>query len=480
MCNEEVDTAVWREERDLLGSEKLSSEKLYGINTWRALNNFSVGGSSIGQYPSLIDALAAVKQAAAQTNRELGLLDTTVGKAIEQACHSIREGRHHDQFVVDMVQGGAGTSTNMNANEVIANIALQSLGRPIGDYGFIHPIDHVNYGQSTNDVYPTALRISLHQQIPSLLTALSHLCETFTNGAIAFQHVLKVGRTQLQDAVPMTVGQEFGGYAHSLARSARRLEHAQEGLAEINIGGTAIGTAINSHPRYRAKVLVTLRSLTGIDRLKGADNLIDASSDVSAFVNVSGAMKMLAVTLSKICNDLRLLSSGPQGGLGEINLPPRQAGSSIMPGKINPVIPELVNQICFQVIGYDLTVTMAAEAGQLELNAFEPIIAKSLFDSIGCLTAGVTTLSSKCVAGITVNTTDVHDMAVRSAGLATALNPVLGYTTTAAIVQRALHKGRPVADIVAELGLLSDTHLQRLLSVENLTGERSAGDDRRR
>jgi aspartate ammonia-lyase len=362
-------TTEFRLEHDLLGELPVPADAYYGVHTVRAQRNFTISGTQIGEIRELVVALACVKQACAAANRDLGGLPADLAATIVQVCGELREGRWHDQFVVDVIQGGAGTSTNMNANEVIANRGLEILGHPRGSYQVLHPVDHVNASQSTNDVYPTAEKIALRVAIDDLLAAMELLRGAFAEKSAQFVDVLKIGRTQLQDAVPMTLGQEFGGYAVTLGEDEQRLTEAARLLLEINLGATAIGTGINTNPRYAELVCRQLSAITGLE-LSTAPHLVEATSDTGVFVQLSGVLKRIAVKLSKICNDLRLLSSGPTAGLGEINLPAVQAGSSIMPGKVNPVIPEVVNQIAFQVIGNDVTVTFAAEAGQLQLNAF--------------------------------------------------------------------------------------------------------------
>ncbi|HEY7743061.1 MAG TPA: aspartate ammonia-lyase, partial [Burkholderiales bacterium] len=367
-----------RYEHDLLGDRAVPASAYYGVHTLRALENFPITGTAISIYPELVTALACVKQAAALANNELGLLDDERARAIAAACQEIREGRLLEEFVVDVIQGGAGTSANMNANEVIANRALELMGRKRGDYARLHPLDHVNMSQSTNDVYPTAVKVALHFGIRRLTAAMAELRGAFAAKSAEFADVLKMGRTQLQEAVPMTLGQEFSTYAVMLEEDESRLKEAALLIQEINLGATAIGTGITAHPDYALLACRKLADITGI-ALITAPNLVEATQDAGAFVQLSGVLKRVAVKLSKTCNDLRLLSSGPRAGLNEINLPAVQAGSSIMPGKVNPVIPEVVNQIAFEVIGNDVTVSFAAEAGQLQLNAFEPIIAHSLF-----------------------------------------------------------------------------------------------------
>ncbi len=458
---------AFRTEHDLLGDREVPSDAYYGVHTARALENFPISGVPISRHGDLVVALASVKQAAAEANRQLGQLDTEIADAIVAACTEIRGGALHDQFVVDQIQGGAGTSTNMNANEVIANRALEILGRERGTYQVVHPLEHVNLGQSTNDVYPTALKVALATASRSLEQALRGLAERCTAKSIEFADMLKLGRTQLQDAVPMTLGQEFGAFAVTIGEDADRLGEASLLIAEINLGGTAIGTGLNAHPAYAALVCDRLRHITGLPLIT-AGNLIEATSDVGAFVQLSGVTKRTAVKLSKICNDLRLLSSGPRAGFGEINLPPVQAGSSIMPGKVNPVIPEVVNQVAFEVMGNDLTITMAAEAGQLQLNAFEPIIARALLSSINHLTAAVNVLGERCVQGITANSERMRDAVLGSASIATALNPLLGYEAATALVAEAIAGGHSIPELVRRSALLDDAVLERVLSPENL------------
>ncbi|MBP7692956.1 MAG: aspartate ammonia-lyase, partial [Anaerolineales bacterium] len=416
-------------------------------------------------------ALAGVKQAAAVTNLELKLLDQARADAIVAACEEIRAGKLHDHFVVDAIQGGAGTSTNMNANEVIANRALELLGRARGEYAYLHPLEHVNLSQSTNDVYPTAVKVALHAEIRRLREAMAQLRLEFEIKAREFAEVLKMGRTQMQDAVPMTLGQEFSTYAVMLGEDEERLREAALLIQEINLGATAIGTGINAPPEYAPRVCQRLRAITGIDLIT-AHNLVEATQDAGAFVQLSGVLKRVAVKLSKTCNDLRLLSSGPRAGLGEINLPAAQAGSSIMPGKVNPVIPEVVNQIAFEVIGNDVTVSFAAEAGQLQLNAFEPIIARNLFNSLIHLRQGCRTLAERCVRGITANRDHLRRTVENSIGIVTALNPYIGYEHATAIAKEAYATGRGVAELALEQGLLTQAQLDDILRPEVLTRPR--------
>ncbi|GAB6855728.1 aspartate ammonia-lyase [Asaia astilbis] len=456
-----------RTEHDLLGTREVPTEAYYGIHTLRAVENFPITGRKISAYPELINALAAIKQAAALSNRDLGLLDATKAQAIVAACEDVRSGKLHEQFVVDVIQGGAGTSTNMNANEVIANRALEHLGRQRGEYSALHPIDHVNMGQSTNDVYPTALRIATIHGVNHLTDAMAVLRAAFTAKAVEFHDILKMGRTQLQDAVPMTLGQEFQTYAVMLDEDQKRLNEAILLIKEVNLGGTAIGTRIASHPDFANTICTHLNQITNLQLLTASD-LIEATQDCGAFVQVSGVLKRFAVKLSKICNDLRLLSSGPRAGLNEINLPPMQSGSSIMPGKINPVIPEVVNQVAFEVIGNDLTVTMAAEGGQLQLNAFEPIIAHSLFKSLTHLHAACLTLESRCIRGITANKAQLEAIVANSIGIVTVLNPFIGYETATAVALEAHRSGRGVIEIVRERQLVPEETLEKILSPEGL------------
>ncbi|HKK20301.1 MAG TPA: aspartate ammonia-lyase [candidate division Zixibacteria bacterium] len=456
-----------RVEHDLLGEREVPSDYYYGVQTLRALENFSISKVSLTRYPVLINALAMVKLAAARANFDLGELSKPIADAIAQACTDIIGGKLHTQFVVDMIQGGAGTSTNMNANEVIANRALEILGYQRGDYEQCHPNNHVNLSQSTNDAYPTALKIALINANESLIVVLRQLTESFHTKAYEFRDIIKMGRTQLQDAVPMTLGQELEAYAVTLEEEIDRLTQNVNLFLEVNMGGTAIGTGINADPEYPPIVIRHLREITKLD-LKLASNLVEATQDTGAFVMYSSAIKRLAVKLSKISNDLRLLSSGPRAGINEINLPPMQPGSSIMPGKVNPVIPEVVNQVAFKVIGNDLTVTLAAEAGQLELNVMEPVIAQSIFESIEMLKNGMLTLKYRCVDGITANEERCRGLVEYSIGLVTALNPVLGYEMSTSLAKEALQNDRSVYDLVLEKQLLTREELDRLLAPENM------------
>ncbi len=461
-----------RSEKDLLGSREVPFEALYGVQTLRALENFPITGIPLREFPVLIEALAAVKEAATQTNLELGLLGQKEADVIIKAAREIRAGRHHEHFLVDMIQGGAGTSTNMNANEVIANRALELLNQPRGAYDVISPNSHVNLSQSTNDVYPTAVRVALHKSISGFCAELARLAESFAVKGEEFKSMLKMGRTQMQDAVPMTLGQEFLAFAHTLQEDVDRLAEAQSLIREINLGATAIGTGINAPPGYAEMAARKLTEISGVPVLTAPD-LVEATSDTGAFVQLSGVLKRTSTKLSKICNDLRLLSSGPRAGFGEINLPPMQPGSSIMPGKVNPVIPEVVNQVCFDVIGGDVTVTIAAEAGQLQLNAFEPVIAYRLLRSIDMLRAACLVLRERCVIGITANEDRMRMFVEHSIGIVTALVPVLGYELATEIAKTALESGLGVFDVVLESGVLTRAQLDEILNPAAMTAPRS-------
>jgi aspartate ammonia-lyase len=456
-----------RVEHDLLGQRDVPGDALYGVQTLRALENFPITGVPLREFPELVEALAAVKEAAATANVELGLLSREIADAIVRATREIRNGRHHEHFIVDMIQGGAGTSTNMNANEVIANRALELLGRPRGDYQTVHPNNHVNLSQSTNDVYPTAVKIALHESIEELRTAMRDLAAAFLAKGVEFAPHLKMGRTQLQDAVPMTLGQEFTAFGHTMLEDIERLGEAQALIRETNMGATAIGTGITAPPGYAEVVRQHLSQISGLPLITAPD-LVEATADTGAFVQLSGVLKRCAVKLSKICSDLRLLSSGPRAGLGEINLPAMQPGSSIMPGKVNPVIPEVVNQVCFDVIGGDVTVTLAAEAGQLQLNVFEPVIAYRLLSSISTLRNGCRVLRERCVEGITANPERMRWFVEHSVGVLTALVPVLGYETASEIAKEALASGQGVYDLVCDRGLMTREELDRALNPETM------------
>lgn len=461
-------SSPFRIEHDFLGDRQIPADAYWGVHTARAVENFPISGTPLSAMPELIRAFGWVKKAAARANAELGALDAKRASAIQAACDRLVAGECHDQFVVDVIQGGAGTSTNMNANEVIANLALEIMGHGKGKYDVLHPNDHVNASQSTNDVYPTAVRLALWQGIDRLLASMAALRAGFEAKAVEFKDVLKIGRTQLQDAVPMTLGQEFSTYAVMLEEDEARLREARALIQEINLGATAIGTGINAPHGYAELACRLLAEESGIPVVK-AHNLVEATQDTGAFVQLSGVLKRVATKLSKTCNDLRLLSSGPQAGFGDIKLPARQAGSSIMPGKVNPVIPEVVNQVAFEVIGNDMTVTMASEAGQLQLNAFEPIMGWSLFKSINHLSNACLTLNTHCVAGIEAN----HEVLARrvreSITLVTALNPIIGYEKAALIAKTAIASGQPVDQVAQALGIMTREQIDALLVPEKLT-----------
>ena len=460
-----------RLEHDLLGDREVPAERYYGIQTLRALENFNMTGIPIAHYPRLIKSLAYIKKTAAITNMELGLLSPHLAQGIVHACDMLISGQYHAEFMVDVIQGGAGTSTNMNANEVIANVALEQMGYEKGRYDILHPLNHVNLSQSTNDVYPTALRLTLSQKMDGLLHEMEGLRQAFAAKSHEFADVIKMGRTQLQDAVPMSLGQEFGAWAVMVGEDIARVREAQSLIHEINMGATAIGTGLNTHPDYARLVTIRLAEISSVPVIE-SHNLVEATQDTGAYVQLSGVLKRVAVKLSKICNDLRLLSSGPRAGLHEINLPAMAPGSTIMPGKVNPIIPEVVNQVAFEVIGNDLTITMAAEAGQLELNAMEPVIAYNLFTSLDLLGRACRTLTERCVMGITANREICRRMVEHSIGLVTALNPYIGYEKSTEIANLALATGGSVYEIVLEKGYLSKAALDEILSPENMTRPR--------
>jgi len=457
-----------RIERDFLGEREIRDDCYYGIQTLRAEENFHITGVSIASEPLFIKAFGMVKKAAALANRDCGVLSPLICDAICYACDQLIMGQHTEQFISDLIQGGAGTSTNMNVNEVIANIGLEWLGKRKGEYEFLHPNNHVNMSQSTNDTWPTAFRLALHLKVEELAASMSILSRAFLQKGEAFGRVLKLGRTQLQDAVPMTLGQEFTAFGAIIGNDRDRLLEAQHLLIEVNMGATAIGTGVNAPSGYAEKCVQYLREISGI-KVTLAPNLIKATPDTGDYVQLSGILKRIAVKLSKICNDLRLLASGPRAGLNEINLPALQPGSSIMPGKVNPVIPEAVNQTCFYAIGADVTVTMAAEAGQLQLNVMGPVIAFSLFTSLTFLSRACLKLQSKCVDGITANEQITYDQVMQSAGIVTLLNPLLGYETCSAIAREALQAGKSVYEIVVqERQLITQAQWNEIYSLENL------------
>ena len=446
----------------MLGDYQVPMNAYWGVHTARAVDNFPISGVPIGHYRSLIQALAIVKQSTAQANFELGELAGEINDAISKACQEVAEGKFDSEFVVDAIQGGAGTSTNMNANEVIANRAIEIMGGTKGDYSIVHPLNHVNMSQSTNDVYPTALKLALILEINELLKAMAHLQAAYQAKADEFKDVIKMGRTQMQDAVPMTLGQEFATFSRMTMEDIQRLQETVPLLREINLGGTAIGTGLNAPAGYAQKACSILSKNSGFDFVV-AEDMVEATQDAGVFVMVSGVLKRIAVKLSKTSNDLRLLSSGPRAGLDEINLPPRQAGSSIMPGKVNPVIPEVVNQIAFAVIGNDVTVTMAAEAGQLQLNAFEPIMCRALMMSITQLRQGCYVLADACVSGITANVEKLRLSVEQSIGLVTVISPILGYENATIVAQKALADDISVREVVMELGLMTAAQFDEML-----------------
>lgn len=460
-----------RIERDSLGELEIPSDVYWGVHTARAVENFPISKRPVGVYPDLVRAFAQVKQAAARANADLGELDDERAGYIDQACQDIIDGRLHDQFVVGVIQGGAGTSTNMNANEVIANRALEIAGHPKGDYTFIHPIDHVNRAQSTNDSYPSAVKLAIAAAIKKLIAEVQLLQYSFHLKSREFRNVLKVGRTQLQDAVPMTLGQEFHGFSTTLAQDLERLQGLLPLLYSLNLGATAIGTGINAHADYAPAVMQHLRAITGESGLSTARDLIEATSDTGVFMSTSAVVKRAAMKISKICNDLRLLSSGPQAGLGEIHLPARQAGSSIMPGKVNPVIPEAVSQVAYVVAGSDVTVAMASEAGQLQLNAFEPVMAHVILQNTTWLRRAIRTLRINCVDGITANEEHLAEMVNNSVGVVTALSPAIGYQAAADVAKAALRGEGTVRELVVQRGLLDEAQVDAMMNPAQLSNQ---------
>jgi aspartate ammonia-lyase len=460
-----------RLEHDLLGEREVPADAYFGIQTLRALENYDITGIPLAHFPNFVKALAMVKKAAAKANQKLGDLDREVGDAICKACDEIIAGNLHGQFVVDMIQGGAGTSTNMNANEVIANRALEILGHSRGEYEIVHPNNHVNKSQSTNDAYPTAIRLAVLLSYSELTDALADLAYELKQKSVEFSDVMKMGRTQLQDAVPMTLGQEFDGFRVTVKEDIQRVNVVVQLFREINLGATAIGTGITAKPEYSSLAIEELSRIAKFELVQ-AENLMEATSDMGAFVMFSSVLKRIAVKISKICNDLRLLSSGPRAGLNEINLPPMAPGSSIMPGKVNPVIPEVVNQVAFQVIGNDLTVTIAAEAGQLQLNVMEPVLAFNCFQSLRMLIHAIKTLTHRCIKGITANRERCREYVANSIGIVTALVPHIGYENATRIAKKALETNKSVMDLVLEENLLSQNQLEDILSPQKMTQPR--------
>jgi len=457
----------FRVESDLIGSKEVPESALYGVQTMRGMDNFEISSFHLYDYPLFVKGLAITKLGAAMANHELGLLSDEKFEAISQACREIMDGQHLDQFPVDMIQGGAGTSTNMNANEVIANRALEIMGHKRGEYQYCSPNDDVNRSQSTNDAYPTAIHLGLYMESLRIKEPYRMLIDSFRKKGEEFKTILKMGRTQLEDAVPMTLGQTFNGYASALEAEMKHLDEAAADLLTVNMGATAIGTGICAEPGYAEKCVEALREITGWDICLDTD-LVGATWDTSSMVGYSSALKRLATKVSKICNDLRLLASGPRCGLGEINLPAVQPGSSIMPGKVNPVIPEVVTQICFKVMGNDVCVALASEAAQMELNAMEPITAQCNFESVDILINGFNTLRTRCVDGITANADTCLNYVHNSIGVVTALNPIIGYKNSTEIAKIAMSTGKSVYQLVLDLGILSKKELDTILSPENM------------
>ena len=461
-----MNTVAKRIEKDSIGIKQIPANAYYGVQSLRAMENFSITG--LRMHPEMIRSLARLKKACAIANAEAGVVDQKIADAIAKACDRIVEGWYHDQFIVDPIQGGAGTSMNMNANEVIANIAIELLGGQLGDYSIVHPNDHVNYGQSTNDVIPTAGKMTALVLLQELEQDLQILIEALKKKAKDFDPILKMGRTQMQDAVPIRLGQEFGAYASAVKRGLKRLKLTKEELYSINMGGTAIGTGLNADTEYFQTIAATLSNLTGI-RFQQAHDLIDATQNIDCFAAVSSALKNCAISISKIANDLRLMSSGPRTGFGEINLPARQNGSSIMPGKVNPVIPEVVSQVAFKIVGNDMTIAMAVEAGQMELNAFEPVVFHSLFESISMLSNAVRTFVFNCIIGITANEERCRELLDSSVGIITALCPHIGYARAASLAKEALKRQVSVRSLVLEQKILTEPELDKILDAYEMT-----------
>ena len=457
----------FREEQDLIGKKQIPKNALYGVNTQRAIENFQISEKTMSHYPSLIKGFAIIKKAAAQANNSLGILSQEKANAIIQACEEIYSGKYHDQFPIDMIQGGAGTSCNMCANEVISNRALQIMGKEFGDYKFCSPYDDVNQSQSTNDVYPSACKLGIYLETSTLEKSLENLIKSFDKKKEEFKDIIKIGRTQLQDAVPMTLGQTFGAYASSMKEELNLMKDVSKKLLVLNMGATAIGTGICSEPGYSNLVIEILKKNTGLD-ISNSEDLIYATSDTSALVHYSAALKSLSLKLIKICNDLRLLSSGPRCGFGEINLPKAQPGSSIMPGKINPVIPEVVGQICYMVIGNDTIVMLGSENSQLELNVFEPVMVYSIFESIKLLINGINTLVEKCVDGIQANLKHCEKLVKDSITLVTAFNPYIGYKESTKLSNECFKNEKGIYDLILEKKILSKEQIDLILKPENL------------
>ncbi|ENQ6619589.1 MULTISPECIES: aspartate ammonia-lyase [Campylobacter] len=456
-----------RKEHDFIGELEISDEVYYGVQTFRALENFHMSGRRLQDYPYFVKAFAQVKKAAALANKEVGVLDADKADAIANACDRLIAGEFLDQFVVDMIQGGAGTSTNMNTNEVITNIALESMGHKKGEYQYLHPNDHTNLGQSTNDTYPSSIKVATYAKLTDLLKAMELLKTELEAKANEYKDIIKMGRTELEDAVPTTLGNTFNAFASYIKSDIAKITAARESMTYLNLGATAIGTGINCHPDYKFVVEKKLKEITGVE-FKPAEDFIAATQDTADFVHVSGALKTAAVRLSKIANDLRLMNSGPRCGLGEINLPKMQPGSSIMPGKVNPVICEAVGEACYEVIGNDVTIMLCSERGEFELNAFEPGIAYGLFNSIVLLENAMKSLAEKAVRGLTANPEACKQSVLNSIGIVTAFNPVLGYEKSASIAKEALETGKAVGDICLERGYLPKEEIERILTPENM------------
>ncbi|EGK8091483.1 aspartate ammonia-lyase [Campylobacter lari] len=456
-----------RKEHDFIGELEISDEVYYGVQTFRALENFHMSGRRLQDYPYFVKAFAQVKKAAALANKEVGVLDANKADAIAKACDRLIAGEFLDQFVVDMIQGGAGTSTNMNTNEVITNIALESMGYKKGEYQYLHPNDHTNLGQSTNDTYPSSIKVATYAKLTDLLKAMELLKTELEAKAKEYKDIIKMGRTELEDAVPTTLGNTFNAFASYIKSDIEKITAARESMSYLNLGATAIGTGINCHPDYKFVVEKKLKEITGVE-FKPAEDFIAATQDTADFVHVSGALKTAAVRLSKIANDLRLMNSGPRCGLGEINLPKMQPGSSIMPGKVNPVICEAVGEACYEVIGNDVTIMLCSERGEFELNAFEPGIAYGLFNSIVLLENAMKSLAEKAVRGLTANPEACKQSVLNSIGIVTAFNPILGYEKSASIAKEALETGKAVGDICLERGYLPKEEIERILTPENM------------
>ena len=464
----------YRVERDSIGVKDIPEDVYYGVQSLRAAENFHITG--LNMHPEIINSLAYIKKASAITNCEVGLLEKKKAQAIVQACDEIISGKFHNEFIVDPIQGGAGTSLNMNANEVIANRAIEILGGKKGDYTIINPNDDVNCGQSTNDVIPTAGKMTSLRLLQNLKKQLLRLYDALNEKAVEFDHVIKMGRTQMQDAVPIRLGQEFKAYSVAIMRDIHRMDKAMDEMRTLNMGGTAIGTGINADENYLRRIVPNLSEISGMEFIQAFD-LIDATQNLDSFVAVSGAVKACAVTLSKMSNDLRLMSSGPRAGFGEINLPAKQNGSSIMPGKVNPVIPEVVNQVAFNIIGNDMTITMAAEAGQLELNAFEPIIFYCMFQSIDTLGYAVETLVDNCIVGITANEERCRQLVENSVGIITAICPHVGYEKTADIAKKAINSNESVRSLILKENIMDEEELSRILDPIHMTEPGISGKD---